>query len=50
MLFPMLQGSGGECGLRGGYVEMNNIHPNTLLLYHGDFTNNYILQHRITSL
>lgn len=21
------QGAGGECGLRGGYVEMTNIHP-----------------------
>jgi glutamate--glyoxylate aminotransferase len=26
----MLQGTGGECGLRGGYVEMNNIHPKTV--------------------
>jgi hypothetical protein len=26
----LLQGSGGECGLRGGYVEMNNIHPKTV--------------------
>lgn len=24
------QGTGGECGLRGGYVEMTNIHPGTI--------------------
>jgi hypothetical protein len=24
------QGTGGECGLRGGYVEMNNLHPKTV--------------------
>lgn len=24
------KGSGGECGLRGGYVEMTNIHPGTI--------------------
>ncbi|WIA19014.1 hypothetical protein OEZ85_003676 [Tetradesmus obliquus] len=24
------KGTGGECGLRGGYVEMNNIHPKTV--------------------
>lgn len=24
------QGTGGECGLRGGYVEFTNIHPKTL--------------------
>jgi glutamate--glyoxylate aminotransferase len=23
----LLQGTGGECGLRGGYVELTNIHP-----------------------
>jgi glutamate--glyoxylate aminotransferase len=26
----LLQGTGGECGLRGGYVEMCNIHPKTV--------------------
>lgn len=26
----VLQGTGGECGLRGGYVEMCNIHPKTV--------------------
>lgn len=25
-----MQGTGGECGLRGGYVEMTNIHPGTI--------------------
>ncbi|GFH11184.1 alanine aminotransferase, partial [Haematococcus lacustris] len=25
-----LHGTGGECGLRGGYVEMSNIHPGAL--------------------
>jgi glutamate--glyoxylate aminotransferase len=25
-----LQGTGGECGLRGGYVELTNIHPGSL--------------------
>jgi hypothetical protein len=24
------QGTGGECGLRGGYVEFCNIHPKTV--------------------
>lgn len=24
---PAPQGTSGECGLRGGYVEMTNIHP-----------------------
>ncbi len=24
------KGTGGECGLRGGYVEMTNIHPGTI--------------------
>ena len=24
------QGTAGECGLRGGYVEMTNIHPGTI--------------------
>ena len=26
----MLQGSGGECGLRGGCVEMTNIHKGAI--------------------
>lgn len=25
-----VQGTSGECGLRGGYVEMTNIHPGTI--------------------
>ncbi len=25
-----VQGTSGECGLRGGYVEMTNIHPGTV--------------------
>ena len=24
------KGSAGECGLRGGYIEMTNIHPGTV--------------------
>jgi hypothetical protein len=30
MAAAALQGTGGECGLRGGYVEMTNIHPGTI--------------------
>ncbi len=29
-VYMFLQGTGGECGLRGGYVEMSNIHQGTI--------------------
>lgn len=30
LLLLVSQGTGGECGLRGGYVEFTNIHPKTM--------------------
>ena len=30
LFLPPLQGSGGECGLRGGCVEMTNIHKGAI--------------------
>ena len=29
-LTQVSKGTGGECGLRGGYVEMTNIHPGSV--------------------